>query len=110
GAIVEWANMPAWGEFISRYEPFIRELVEKYRLPPGEVDEVSQEVLLRLFKKLPGGKFDLNRRFRPWLTTVVKHAYVDQQRARKRAKGIALGGTSAWRQIQENTDLAVDPP
>ncbi|WP_435011942.1 RNA polymerase sigma factor (plasmid) [Tundrisphaera lichenicola] len=109
-AVHDPANAPAWGEFISRYEPFIRDLIRKYRLPPGEVDELSQEVLLRLFKKLPCGKFDLHRRFRPWLTTVVKHAYVDHQRAKKRTEGIASGGTSAQRRIQEIPDHGVVPP
>jgi DNA-directed RNA polymerase specialized sigma24 family protein len=109
-AVLDPADASAWGGFVSRYEPFIRDLAWKDdRLQPGEADEVIQRVFVKLYEKLPRGRFDLNRRFRPWLVAVVRHVVADYLRDR-RAPGGAVGGTSARERLERLPEFVVFSP
>jgi len=44
----------AWDELVERYAPLIWSICRRYRLQPGDTDDVGQGVWLRLIEHLPG--------------------------------------------------------
>jgi len=65
-------------------------------LPPDAAEDLTQEVMLKLFQKLPEYRHDPARGpFRSWLKTVVNNTVTDFLRHRQnRPETIALGGTA----------------
>jgi RNA polymerase sigma-70 factor (ECF subfamily) len=104
------ANARAWGEFISRYEPFIRKCVRNYRRAPVDEDEVIQLVLVKLYGVLPRGRYDRSRRFRPWLLRLVQNTVKDYLRGVNRAPDRPVGGSSAHEQRQNLPDPKEERP
>src|SRR5262245_4390705 len=98
-AVRDPANAPAWDAFVTRYQPFIRDLCRRFRPPPGDEDELIQAVLVRLFEKLPEGKYDPRRRFRGWLREVVKHEVANHWRRKRRRPGDYGNGRSSAHEL-----------
>jgi RNA polymerase sigma-70 factor (ECF subfamily) len=86
------ADREAWDEFVARYGPRIRQWCRRWKLQDADVEDVTQDVLLRLAQKLRDFRYDPTRSFRAWLKTVTHHAwrnFVDSQR-----KGVGSGDTA----------------
>ena len=67
------------------------------RLPADDVDDVRQDVLLRIFQGAP--RLNDEARFGPWVYSVARNAVIDRLRARRLA-------TTAL----ETVDVAADDP
>lgn len=66
----------AWTEFVERYRRFIFYILHQVGVPKDEVEDVAQQILLRLTSDLPG--YDRSRaKFRTWLSSVIRHAAID---------------------------------
>ncbi len=74
----------AWGLFVERYQPRIRRWCLTWGLQDCDADDVSQDVLVKLFGALRKFRYDPARSFRAWLKTVTQHALVDFLAARRR--------------------------
>jgi len=74
----------SWEEFADVYQNFIYSLIREMNILPADIDDILQQVMMKLWKALP----DLNpqeiRRFRSYLATVTKHCVLDFMKARKR--------------------------
>lgn len=76
-------DQDSWAEFVSCYSPMIRNWCRTYGAQASDVDDISQNVLLRMAKYIHRFERKPNSRFRGWLKTVVRHAwcdYVESQR------------------------------
>jgi RNA polymerase sigma-70 factor (ECF subfamily) len=65
-------DQEAWSLLFDLYTPLIRGWLGKYALQPADVDDVLQDVLHAVYRKLP--EFRHNRRigaFRSWLRTIA---------------------------------------
>jgi DNA-directed RNA polymerase specialized sigma24 family protein len=71
------ADEPSWAEFVRVYGPAIRGWLLHWGLQEADVQDVTQNVLLRLTAKLPQFKYDPARSFRGWLKTLTHHAWHD---------------------------------
>jgi len=81
----DWNQQTAWREFDQDYAPLLRNVARKAGLPDAEADEVAQETLIAVAKKI--GEFQhAGRRgsFRAWLYQQARWRIADQFRARKR--------------------------
>jgi RNA polymerase sigma factor (sigma-70 family) len=67
----------SWAEFVKLYGPAIRSWLIHWGLQEADVQDVTQNVLLRLTAKLPQFKYDPSRSFRGWLKTLTHHAWHD---------------------------------
>lgn len=67
----------AWSELEGRLRPFVAR-----RVSPGDVDDVLQEVFVRLQRGLPSLRDDA--RLAPWVFQVARSAVADHGRARAR--------------------------
>jgi RNA polymerase sigma-70 factor (ECF subfamily) len=63
-----------WNELASRLRPFIARRLAS----PGDVDDVLQEVLLRMHRGM--GALDDDERFGAWVYRIARNAVIDHQR------------------------------
>jgi len=78
----DWRQQTAWREFDHDYPPLLRNVARKAGLPDAEADEVAQECLIAVAKKI--GEFEhAGRRgsFRAWLYQQARWRIADQFRA-----------------------------
>jgi RNA polymerase sigma-70 factor (ECF subfamily) len=67
----------AWQSFVARYGPKIHGWCKQWRLQDVDAEDVTQNVLLGLARKLRTFVYDPQRSFRGWLRTVTQHALSD---------------------------------
>ncbi len=64
----------AWEEFVANYRPFIYSIINKMEINPSDVDDLSQSILLKIWKSLD--RFDINKKkghFRNWIYTITRN-------------------------------------
>jgi RNA polymerase sigma factor (sigma-70 family) len=82
----------AWRLFLEKYQPRIRRWCLTWGLQDSDADDVTQEVLVKLFAALRKFQYDPSRSFRAWLKTVAQHAWSDFVSARRNRPGQPLTG------------------
>jgi RNA polymerase sigma-70 factor (ECF subfamily) len=71
------ADHAAWAEFAERYGRKIYGWCRRWGLQEADAEDVTQDVLLRLARKMRDFSYDPARSFRAWLKTVTHHAWRD---------------------------------
>src|SRR5947209_705330 len=86
----------AWVVFHARYRGVILGWCLRRGLGPDGAEDLTQDVLLKLFQQLPLYSHDPSRgRFRGWLKAVVNNALTDfWRRQRRRPERGGVGGTA----------------
>lgn len=101
-------DQAAWGLFVGRYGPQVSAWCRRWGLQEADADDVTQNVLMQLTRKLPEFRYDPSKRFRAWLKTLAQHAWSDFHRARGRA-GVGSGDSAVLDvldQVEAREDLA----
>src|SRR2546422_749574 len=81
----DWSQQTAWREFDHDYAPLLRNVARKAGLTEAEADEVAQETLIAVAKKIGEFKHAGQRgSFRAWLFQQARWRIADQFRARAR--------------------------
>jgi RNA polymerase sigma-70 factor (ECF subfamily) len=88
----------AWDEFVEQYGRHIYRWCRKWRLQDADAEDVTQEILLKLARKLRDFAYDPKSSFRGWLKTVAQHAWRDFVDSRGRAR--AIGDEHVWGLLQ----------
>jgi RNA polymerase sigma-70 factor (ECF subfamily) len=84
GRLKNWHDQDSWQEFSKIYHRLILDTAIKAGLTPVEAQEVVQETLLSVAKKIAGFNYDANAgSFRNWLLQITKRRIVDQFRKRR---------------------------
>ena len=76
----------AWGEFVDRYGTSIYRWCLNRKLQHNDAEDVTQDVLLRIAKKLGEFNYDPRQSFRGWLRRVTENAVIDLIRKRDHAQ------------------------
>src|SRR5437773_1651566 len=86
----------AWAAFDARYRGVILGWCLRRGLPSDGAEDLTQDVLLKLFRQLPRYSHDPARgQFRGWLKAVVNNALTDLwRRQRRRPDQGAVGGSA----------------
>ena len=86
----------AWAAFDARYRGVILGWCLRRGLPADGAEDLTQDILLKLFQQLPRYSHDPARgQFRGWLKAVVNNALTDfWRRQRKRPERGGIGGTA----------------
>jgi RNA polymerase sigma-70 factor (ECF subfamily) len=83
---------PAWKEFVHIYGPCIRKWCRRSRgLQPADVEDVTQQVLLKLIEAMRTFVYDPAQSFRGWLKTVARNAWSNWVRSRDRHADLSGG-------------------
>jgi RNA polymerase sigma factor (sigma-70 family) len=85
-------DQAAWSEFSERYGRKIYGWCRHWQLQQADAEEVTQEVLLKLARKMATFTYDPAQSFRAWLKTVAHHAWRDFLDGRRRP-GAGSGDT-----------------
>jgi RNA polymerase sigma-70 factor (ECF subfamily) len=91
----------AWRDLTHLYRPLIIGWLNRQGVPAGDLDDLTQEVLLSVVKQLP--TFEHSGRqgaFRAWLRTIVCRRTIDYWRA-KDATAQASGAAATLEQIAD---------
>jgi RNA polymerase sigma-70 factor (ECF subfamily) len=78
-------DQAAWEAFVERYGRHIYRWCRQWKLQNADAEDVTQEILVKLARKLRDFDYDPSRSFRGWLKTVAHHAwrdFVDSRRGR----------------------------
>jgi RNA polymerase sigma-70 factor (ECF subfamily) len=73
-----------FSELFRRFSPAVRSFYLRKRFPPQEASDLTQDVFLRVFKKI--GTFRRESRFERWLWEIVTNIYFNEIRRRKTEK------------------------
>jgi RNA polymerase sigma-70 factor (ECF subfamily) len=96
----------SWDEFHQTYRELIFSVARRAGLNETEADEVVQDTLISVAKKMPGFTYDPAKdSFKGWLLTVARWRIMDQLEKRKRMEHQSLL-TSAPPGAQEGTRTA----
>ncbi len=73
------ANQSHWDKFDAHFRPIIQAYVRRQHLPGSDVDDVTQDIFVKLWLSID--KYDPGHgRFRTWLYQVARHAVIDHLR------------------------------
>jgi RNA polymerase sigma factor (sigma-70 family) len=96
----------AWDEFVEQYGRHIYRWCRQWRLQDADAEDVAQEILLKLARKLRDFAYDPKSSFRGWLKTVAHHAWRDFVDGRGRTRPV--GDEQTWdllRSVEAREDL-----
>ena len=77
----------AWDRFVRRYRPKIYGWCRDRGLQEADAEDVAQDVIAILTRKMASFRYDPSRRFHAWLKTITYHALSDLIASRGRAIG-----------------------
>ena len=78
-----------WNEFVAIYGSVIAGFARNAGVPPQEVDDILQDVMLGFFRQANSFEYDPNRgRFRGYLKTVTLNSIRDRHRRKRPAVGL----------------------
>jgi len=83
----------AWREFVERYGKRIFGWCVGRRLQPDDAQEVTQEVLLKLSRRLGSFEYDPSQSFRGWLRRVTENALIDFAREGRNQLPVVQGAS-----------------
>ncbi len=93
-------NEPAWTQFATAYEPFLRRLVERQGVPPRNVADVTQQVLLAIARGVESWRDDGDpASFRRWIGRVARNVVIKFM-SRERRQIAGQGGTDFLEVLQ----------
>ena len=90
-------DQQAWQEFVQRYAPVIHAWCRHWQLQDADAQDVTQNVLGILARRMKTFDYDPAGRFRGWLRTVTRHAW--EAFAREQRRGAVGTGDSAVQRL-----------
>src|SRR5262245_41376997 len=101
------ADQQAWAEFVQRYGPKIYGWCRRWQLQEADAQDVTQDVLLKLARKMRDFAYDPQGSFHGWLKTLTHHAWRDFVDGRQRHQGACAGGErEGLETLQARDDLS----
>jgi RNA polymerase sigma-70 factor (ECF subfamily) len=91
-------DQAAWDEFVERYGRHIFRWCRQWKLQDADAEDVTQNVLAGLARKLRAFAYNPSGSFRGWLKTLAHHAWRDFVDSRRPAQ--AAGDSQAWMLLQ----------
>ena len=67
----------SWHEFIETYKSYICVIIARMGISEADTEDLAQQVLLKLWKKLPEFEYNRDKRFRNYLATTARNTVSD---------------------------------
>lgn len=85
--IKDKSDESAWDDFVLYYKSFIQSVICHLRVNRNDEDDITQEVLLKVWKNLQNFDYKPERaKLRTWLNTVIRNCVIDFSRKKKKDK------------------------
>ena len=98
------ADPQAWEAFVDRYTPLVAGWCRRWQLQSADVQDVTQEVLLKLARHIRKFPYDPAKgHFRGWLLTLTRNVWRDLRESRRRARWPS-GDSHIQRLLEEQED------
>lgn len=71
-------DQKAWNDFVRYYQDFIHVILHQMSFRPGDIDDVTQEILLKIWRYLStfdGEKYQV--KFRTWLSKLIRNQAIN---------------------------------
>jgi RNA polymerase sigma-70 factor (ECF subfamily) len=98
-------DQESWEAFVRRYGSRIYNWCLNRRLQPHDAEDVTQNVLVRLARKIQSFEYDPAKTFRGWLRRVTENAINDFFQERKRLRGQSVSELS---ELADNLEARSD--
>jgi RNA polymerase sigma-70 factor (ECF subfamily) len=99
----------AWKDFDAYYRNFISLVITKLNVPSADRDDLTQEVLLKVWKSLekmiPNKN---NAKFRTWLSTIIRNTVIDYFKKNKNKKTISIDEHNISISIPSNIETMIN--
>jgi RNA polymerase sigma factor (sigma-70 family) len=82
------ASNEAWNEFVEHYGRHIYRWCRQWGLQDADAEDVSQDILVKLARKLRDFTYDPKSSFRGWLKTVAHHTWQDFTDGQRRGRAV----------------------
>ena len=92
-------DQAAWGVFVERYGRHIYRWCRQWQLQDADAEDVTQDILVKLARKMRAFAYDPSLSFRGWLKTVAHHAWRDFVDSPRRGQS-AAGDGQVWELMQ----------
>jgi RNA polymerase sigma-70 factor (ECF subfamily) len=99
-------DQAGWDEFVERYGRHIYRWCRKWKLQDADAEDVTQDILMKLARKLPDFAYDPSRSFRGWLKTVAHHTWRDFEGRRRQP--LPAGGDSGVEELMLSLEARED--
>ncbi len=99
-----WDDHKGWQEFMDKYGRFIFGMARKSGFTAEEAEDVVQDVLVSVAKKIPDFRYQGDRgSFKAWLVMIVKSRIIDHLRKKYRRlpEAAAAGGVADGTRVEE---------
>lgn len=77
------SDQVSWEQFVRIYTPLVRYWLRRVNLQSHDVDDVLQQLMVKLVQKLPEYEYDPERSFRGWLRRVVHNEFLHLKRSQR---------------------------
>ena len=67
----------SWEEFIDTYKSYICVIIARMGISEADTEDLAQQVMLKLWKKLPEFKYNRDKRFRNYLASTARNTVSD---------------------------------
>ena len=74
----------SWDEFVTVYRPYAYIICRRMNLSHHDAEDIVQQVLVKLWDKLPTFDYNDRRRFRAWIGSMTRNTATDFFRKQKR--------------------------
>ncbi|HZZ26744.1 MAG TPA: sigma-70 family RNA polymerase sigma factor [Pirellulales bacterium] len=92
------SNKDAWEDFVEQYGRHVFRWCRQWGLQDADAEDVTQEILLKLARKLRDFDYNPNSSFRGWLKTVAHHAWRDFADNRRVVR--PMGDEQMWKLLK----------
>ena len=81
--VADWADRLAWCDFCTSYDPLIHSWCRGYGLDGSALEDLCQEIRIKLADRMRTYQYDPGRTFRGWLRKFCHSRAVDVLRKRR---------------------------
>jgi RNA polymerase sigma factor (sigma-70 family) len=74
----------SWEDFVGIYSDYMYAIIRSMGISDDDAEDLTQQLLLIMWKKLPQTDVEEIKHFRAWLSTITKHFVIDFIRKRTR--------------------------
>ena len=71
--LVQNKKAGAWEEFSGIYRPFIAILLHSLKISENEIEDITQNIMVKLWNKIHTFSLDGRCKFRTWLISVIRN-------------------------------------
>jgi RNA polymerase sigma-70 factor (ECF subfamily) len=93
----------AWTDFVTQYQPRIRQWCLNRGVQPTDADDIAQIVLSKLAETMRAFQYDPAKSFRAWLKTVTHNALVNFLTSEQRNR---WGGSNQLDSLESQADFS----